>query len=446
MLGIRLINGMHMLNAGPFFKNGDDDRSDVFDHERYQSGEFQLSAQAAVRASLAAGHSMLELMATLKVDPEDAARKGYDHHQRATFDRKLIDAQDVLGANLALALSIPAPDHAALTAYVRALLRTLKMEKCEREFNTCQHELFNHNNLNLYKIIRNLPVQTWPEVTTVGTYKEELLTLAVAMDDQAMVDKVATLYSSYTDIPSKIQYELGRLQFTPLSQVRNNLHGEKIITFEEIHQRLKHQINALEDEMDGGDLYRPLDASTLDDEPVLGAFTSRNLIIDVTDRKDHLLPRYEQYMSRCAAELADIFVLALKRRDNPLSEDHQTVAVRLLNDFERFGVSREVLFWKHYEQKSQAFLFDLEETPGRGRTQYLRELMAGEKLLLKHGRNGCTFILSELLRREPIEDILLAAKNDEQLSGAYAATGQQVFLERMSGPGRENRLQSDLGL
>jgi hypothetical protein len=435
---------MHMLNPGYFFK--DKGRSDAFDHERYQNGEFQLGAQAAVRASLAAGHSMSELMATLKADQEDVLSRGYGHGQVARYDRQLPGDLEILGTNLALALSIPAPDHAALTAYVRALLCTLKMERCERNFNTCQHELFNHNSLNLYKIIRNLPVQTWSEVTTVGTHKEELLTLAVAMDDQAMVDKVATLYSSYTDIPSKIQYELGRLQFTPLSQVRNNLHGEKIITFEEIHLRLKHQIDALEDEMDGGDLYRPLDASSLDDEPVLGAFTSRNLIIDVTDRKDHLLPRYEQYMSRCAAELANLFVLALKRRDNPLSDEHQTVAVRLLNEFERFGVSREVLFWKHYEQKSQAFLLDLEEAPGRGRTQYLRELMGGEKLLIKHGRNGCTFILSELLRREPIEDILLAAKNDEQLSGAYAATGQQVFLERMSGPGRENRLQSDLGL
>jgi hypothetical protein len=435
---------MHMLNAGHFFKN--DGRSDVFDHERYQSGEFQLGAQAAVRASLAAGHSVLELKQTLKADQEDVLSRGYGHGQIASYDRVLPGNQEVLGANLALALSIPAPDYAALTAYVRALFKTLKMERCEREFNTCQHELFNHNSLNLYKIIRNIPVQAWPELSTVGTYKEELLTLAVAMDDQAMVDKVATLYSSYTDIPSKIQYELGRLQFTPLSQVRNNLLGEKIITFEEIHLRLKHQIDALEDQMDGGELYRPLDASTLDNEPVLGAYTSRSLIIDVTDRKDHLLPRYEQYMSHCAAELANTFVLALKRRDNPLSEEHQAVVVRMLNDFERFGVSREVLFWKHYEQKSQAFLLDLEETPGRGRTQYLRELMGGEKLLIKHGRNGCTFILSELLRREPIEDILLAAKNDEQLSGAYAATGQQVFLERMSGAGRENRLQSDLGI
>jgi hypothetical protein len=258
-----------------------------------------------------------------------------------------------------------------------------------------------------------------------------------------MIRRLQPLYYAHEDFESQVASLLAETPYDPLSQVRFETAGAKPMLMHEVESRISHQLTML-DNTDELTARTRLPTHQLGDEPEIGYLDKNKIGRDMIDRAIEHLPRYQEYLKQNIVDVMKQFCITLNRSHAPACPERTGVARRLLNDIEANGISLKEFALKGLKGMTNAVYTDTVERPGAAHIMFVRGLLHGDRYHKDYPLRK--FVIEETLRKLPIEDILLAARNDHELSSAYEATNNKLFLERMSNDGIAARFSEDLGL
>lgn len=335
---------------------------------------------------------------------------------------------------VALALSIPAPDFEQLFEFAEIMLEDPDiLDSWFRNipsyvpFNAC----------NLYR----LPAIDLDYLRRhFGLRSENLLAYIVETDDIVMAKKIYDeLHDPFSsNSPAYGQTKILRvLASQPFeeSKIRQWITPSQPISLHELHLRLKAQMRALEIE--------PATAPNAAKRPL--------------DHEIYKLPRYREYLERQTNDFGVSFWIGL---GNINMQTPQAVILplvkRLLGDLlDTLGTGRHRFFLERHGIRLSPWISDLEDDPDALMANYFEQAfhMYRESKDMS-GASEATLVpnyisrtwASAFILRESIDVIMKNCRDDQDLEVAYKITGKNMFLEAMSDRGTEQLLSDDLGL
>ncbi|MDT8925165.1 hypothetical protein RBE51_20445 [Pseudomonas taiwanensis] len=335
---------------------------------------------------------------------------------------------------VALALSIPAPDFEQLFEFAEIMLEDPDiLDSWFRNIPSCvQFDAY-----NLYR----LPTIDLDYLKRhFGLRQEQVLAHIVENDDVAMAMKIhEELHDPLNNRSpvygqAKILKALAELPFTE-SKIRKWITPNQPISLHEIHMRIKAQMRALEIE--------PTIIPTIGKRPL--------------DLEVYKLPRYQEYLDRQATEFGVSFWVGLGnvKMQTPQS-DILPLVNRLLGDMlDSLGDGRHRFFLERHGIRISPWISDLEDEPDALLANYFEQAfhlyLSTQDMTKASDTSMVPNYLSRawasaFILREPMEVIMKNCRNDQDLEVAYKITGGKVFLEAMSDRGTERLLSDDLGL
>jgi len=445
---IVLTNGLVHLNPDDFkFTDPDpENAAPGFRHEQMLNGFMQRQAQEALRVFAKNNTSLDEIFSSMELDWRTLVHKEDYCPAELSLLRKDIEAskEDIVGMNFAMALSIPAPDYERLLAYADSICQGTPGNTVRKVMEEASFPLQDYNLLNLYKILRSRPTEKWQSGATNPSYhKLDLLRLAIACDDPAMTRRLECLFYDNEKIDIEVAELLAETPFDALSQVRFEHACGKPMLMTEVRARIRLQLAVFEDEPALHAVRVRLEPGRMGDEPDIGYASEEGFKKPLIDRALHHLPRYQEYLAQNPRGVMIDLCTTLNRAKAPACNARKSVLSRLITDLQTHGITFKEVVIRGLCGKSDAEYLDRLDQPGGGYIDCIRELLQGKRhkdYPLK------AFLVSEMLKQLPTEDILMAARNDQELSSAHKATGNPIFLERLSSQGIESHLSESLGL
>jgi len=379
---------------------------------------------------------------------------------------KSLDPMPAIGCNMAIALSIPGPDWPELFQYVQQLHE----EKEAEEFTYAMAELAKLNPVNAYSILRDCPQEYWTIPCRLMRFDQnKLLKMAVLFDELDMVLRIAGDQSE-ADFEYKLDRALAGFQFDPLSRVRAWRNAVDGISMTEHYARAKHQAKALETwhgktdvffhgfkEDDNPKQYRlmpdalpertthatPL-GNRLASTALPGSFDLEQYAVKGSDHMGRLLPRHKAFMQELAHEVATLYFCGMNKRIEDMSDDVKATLNLLVEDFRAHGMSLEKLYFRYVMPMNPGTVCELAQSTAL-RNAFVKAALKSSTLT-SNGLKSIGQFMSLLLSKVPVAEIERHATTDPQLQSAYEATGNRLFLNKMTEKAQEHQLQSDLGV
>ncbi|AYG47839.1 hypothetical protein DV532_26510 (plasmid) [Pseudomonas sp. Leaf58] len=337
---------------------------------------------------------------------------------------------------VALALSIPAPDFEQLFEFAEIMLENPDiLDSWFRNIPSCvQFDAY-----NLYR----LPTIDLDYLKRhFGLRQEQVLAHIVETDDVAMAMKIhEELHDPLNNRSpvygqAKILKALAEIPFTE-SKIRKWITPNQPISLHEVHMRIKAQMRALEIEPS---------------MTIVQTFEKRP-----PDYEVYKLPRYQEYLERQANEFGVSFWVGL---GNVKMQTPQVSILplvnRLLEDLlDTLGTGRHRFFLERHGIRISPWISDLEDEPDALMANYFEQafhLYRNSKDMSKASET--TMVpnylsrawVSAFILREPRDVIMKYCRNDQDLEVAYKVTGSIAFLDAMSDRGTERLLSEELGL
>ncbi|MDT8925122.1 hypothetical protein RBE51_20230 [Pseudomonas taiwanensis] len=447
MTYIVLTNGLACLNpddfrfTDPILENA----APGFRLEQMLNGFIQHQAQRSLRAFANAHASLEQIFSGMELKAPNLTSVGYKPDEVPLSRKDIEDRQDeIVGMNLAMALSIPAPDYERLLAYTDFICQGDAGKNVKQVMEDASFPLQDYNLLNLYKILRSRPTEKWCAGATNPSYhKMELLRLAIACDDPGMTRRLECLFYDNDKIDIEVAELLAETPFDALSQVRFEHSCGKSMLMSEVRARIRLQLAVFEDQPSLYTVRVPVESARRGDEPDIGYANEESFRKPLIDRALHHIPRYQEYLAQNTQAVMIDLCTTLNRARAPACHARKTVISQLLTDLQTHGITFKELVIKGIRGKSAAEYVDRLDQPGGGYIDCIRDLLQ-ERHLNEYPLKA--FLISELCKQLPVEDILMAARNDQELSSAHKATGNPIFLEHLSSLGIESHLSESLGL
>lgn len=413
--------------------------------EQMLSGYIQKQAQTALRNLMHQGASFYSIASSSLLNEDELRMQGFsDEMIKTKNDNLRHEINEIVGVNLAMALSIPADDYLDLHDYAYDVTDEPGSGNSDQILNEVKIINIEYNLLNFYKILRSLKDENWRVLEKSPSYHRRSLTqIAVLCDDALMIRRLESIYYESEDLDVKVAALLADMPYDAMSQVRFETSQPKGILMSEIRARIDNQMEALEHVHPRVALTQ-LDSSKTGDEPDIGHFDLSEIGVRSIDRAIDRLPRYHEYLECNAHEVMKDIWLTLNRSEAPACAERTSVLSRLLKDLEAHGITMKELVLRGIKGMSNPEFMDNLDRPGGGYIASIRVLL--EDLKRTSERPLKRFMIAETLKKVPAEDVLMAARNDSELSSAFEHTGNKTFLEHMSHQGVEDRLSHDLGL
>ncbi|WP_410951082.1 hypothetical protein [Pseudomonas sp. S1(2024)] len=335
---------------------------------------------------------------------------------------------------VALALSIPAPDFEQLFAFAEIMLEDPDiLDSWFRNIPGCiqfdAYNLYRLPTIDLDYLKRNF-----------GLRQEKVLAHIVQIDDVIMAKKIHDEFNDPFNSTNpvygrtKILKALAEIPFAH-SKIRQWITPNKPISLHEIHMRVKVQMRTLEIET--------TTISNCDKRPL--------------DHEVYKLPRYQEYLQRQTSEFGVSFWVGLGyvKMQTPQADILPLVS-RLLGDLlDTLGAGRHRFFLERHNIRVSPWISDLEDEPDTLLAHYFEQafhLYRNSKDTSKTSETAtvpnylCRTWASAFILREPRDVIMNNCRSDHDLEVAYKVTGSKAFLEAMSDRGAERLLSDDLGL
>lgn len=432
-----LKNGL--INASPYdFQDPDIDpecASPGYDDDQMTSGHYQKHAQNTLRQFMQVGASLSDILAPI-ADYMPTDEPDYEKHQNGE------STEDILGTNLALALSIPAPDYAQLYKYAHRLFDSHAGKDVEFAYERSAMPLLNYNVVNAYKILRGLKDSDWELVGLAGN-KNLLLKIAVAGEDCEMKNRLLQTLDEDTPFDAHIGKLLAYTNYDAFSQIRRDHSQGQVILMSEVSERISEQMLALEGK--SSLVVARMNGVIDTNAPVTGCIMSQNMGVQLIDRDLRHLPRYQEYLSLYADDVMIDLCETVKRCSSvTVCEERKKVMAQLVNDLMSHGITLQHFVLRGFAGFSKARFLDTVSAPGSSYFACLRMLMNTNETA---GKPLYQSFITKLMKDVPAEDIIKAARNDDDLKSAYESTGHRVLLEHISNHITiESILTSELGL
>lgn len=414
--------------------------------EQMNNGFLQRQTQEALRVFAKNNASLDDIFSSMDPDWRTLVlEEDYCPDELSLLRKDIeINKEKIVGMNLAMALSIPAPDYERLLGYTNFICQGAAGNVVKQIMEDASFPLQDYNLLNLYKILRSRPAEKWHSgPTNPGFHKLELLRLAIACDDPAMTRRLECLFYDNEKIDIEVAELLAETPFDALSQVRFEHACGKPMLMTEVGARIRLQLAVFEDEPALHAVRVRLEPNRMGDEPDIGYASNESFNKRLIDRALHHLPRYQEYLAQNTHAVMIDLCTTLNRATAPACNARKAVLTRLITDLQVHGITFKELVIRGLCGKSAAEYVDRLDQPGGGYIDCIRELLQGKR---HKGYPPKEFLVSELLKQVPAEDILMAARNDQELASAHKATGNTMFLERLSSQGIESHLSESLGL
>jgi hypothetical protein len=431
---------------------------DLEEIPEYMDGSLAVHCRSIMREYMARGSSFGDILGDMHDNACD------DECQR--IYQEPLDVMPAIGCNMALALSIPGPDWLELFQYCQRLDGEMERE----EFACGMAELARLNPVNAYSILRDCPTEQWQSPCKImGFGQDKLLKMAVLFDDLEMVLRIGADQS-----PTAFEYQVDRalagFQFDPFARIRAWHNAVGGISMTEHYARAKHQAKALETWHGRPDVF--FSGQKTDDNPKQYRLVPKALPIQVTHTthqgnrlvsaalpgsfdleqyavkgSDHMgrrLPRHAAFMQDLANEVASLYFSDMNKRIDDMSDDVKATLNLLVEDFEAHGMPMEKLYFKHVMLLNPGTVCELGQSSAL-RSAYVKALLKSSSII-NNGLRSTGQFMALLLKRVPIAEIEEHATTDQQLQSAYDATGNRLFLNKMTEKAQEHQLQSDLGI
>ena len=335
---------------------------------------------------------------------------------------------------VALALSIPAPDFEQLFEFAEIMLENPDiLDSWFRNIPGCvqfdAYNLYRLPSIDLTYLKRHFSLR-----------QEQVLAHIVETDDVAMAMKIhEELHDPLNSRnpvygQAKILKALAEIPFAD-SKIRKWITPNQPISLHEVHMRIKAQMRALE--------IVPTLIPTLEKRPL--------------DHEVYKLPRYQEYLDRQATEFGVSFWVGLGnvKMQTPQS-DILPLVNRLLGDMlDTLGAGRHRFFLERHGIRISPWISDLEDEPDALLANYFEQAFHLYRNSQDMSKASDTSMVpnylsrawaSAFILREPREVIMKNCRSDQDLEVAFKVTGSKVFLEAMSDRGTERLLSDDLGL
>lgn len=329
---------------------------------------------------------------------------------------------------IALALTIPASDYKHLAEFGLSMV----------ESPTILSNWFRNIPSSIKfdaEVLYNIPGFTLEDMKKFGVKKDRLLINAIIRDDLELAKKVhGEIHSPWgerpTDGDTAILNALAMVPFEP-KKIRDWIAPKQIITFHELHRRVKHQIHALSED-----------------------FTSKEKVGININHKVTTLPRFDEYKSRHADEFGVSLFVGLS---NISQFNPQDMVLPVLNELiehlhDALGSRRQMFFLARERHSHPTHLSDLEDDQDALMEHYFRHLFHAYGHQRRKDEAGYMMEsirktwFGSFLERESHDVIMSHCRSDDDLKVAYEVTGNKAFLNRASESAKEDYLSTELGL
>lgn len=335
---------------------------------------------------------------------------------------------------IALALSIPAPDYGQLAEFAEIIVGDLSI--VETWYPNLPHFI----SIDPY-VLYLMPSMTLAKLKKFfGMGQEQVLKHAAETDDLLTAKKIfAEIHAPFRDVAPidakiKLLSSLANIPFQD-SKIRQWLTPNQSISLHELHLRVKRQFQALE----AGHKFRPSSES------------------DSLDHGIADLPRYQEYLARHAEEFGISLWAGLGGIPPEATAAVFSITKRLVSDLvEALGDNRHRFFLMRKGSRISTYISDLEDEPNSLLREYFTHAVqsyknpVGQTTKDPFSENSTNILIKEFvaafIRKEPVHKILKYCTEDESLQMAYKATGNKKLLEAMSDRGHESMFSEDLGL